>query len=379
MSRAVTTILAAAFGAVLLLTVLEVLLRLLPVQNGIAAGDPSIEWPTHRLVSDVHYTFSDAWNLRNVHRGVTNNMGYVAPFAYVPGTDAIAVVGNSFIEALMDRYQDTLQGQLAQDVHDAPAILNFGSSGASLPDYIGLGPMVSGRFHVRWVVILVVGGDFVKGFTPQPGFFGWRAAATPPVELRPDRVRTGAMRLVRSLAIVRYVRGNLEFDMRHFLHTSVKGAPQACVRQGLQPGDVGLLAAYAEGLPAAYGLPPSRVILVFDSDRAELYRSYGASTESTCPTRDDLALHKLAEAAANRGEHVINMEPIFAAYFRSTGRRLDYSPLDYHWNAVAHRLAAAQVARVINRATSTPGSVETAYTASTAAGQSASRDSRGRP
>ena len=352
MLRVLTTILGLVLGAALMLTGLELALRLLPVQNGLAAGDPSADWPTHRLIANVHYTFSDAWDLRNVHRGVTNNMGYVAPFPYVPGSEAIAVVGNSFIEALMDRYQDTLQGQLARQTEDPPAILNFGISGASLPDYVGLGPIVSRHFDVQWVVILVVGGDFVKGFTPQAGLFGWRAGETPPVELRPDHVRTAAVRLVRSLALVRYIRGNLEFDLRHFLNTSVSGAPQACVREGLQPGDAALVTAFAERLPAAYGLPPSRVILVFDSDRVELYRSRGTRTVSPCPTRDGVALHALAAAAASRGEHVIDMAPIFAAYYRGSGRRLDYSPIDYHWNAAAHALAAAEVARVINESAS---------------------------
>ena len=369
MLRAITVILAAALGSALLLTTLELALRLLPVQNGIAAGDPSVDWPTHRLIPNVHYTFSDAWDLRNVHHGVTNNLGYVAPFAYVPGGDAIVVVGNSFIEGLMDNYQDTLQGQLAQHVHAAPAILNFGSSGASLPDYIGLGPMVSPRFDVRWVVILVVAGDFEKGFTPPPGFFGWSAAATPPVELRPDQPRSAAVRLLRSLAVVRYLRGNLEFDLRHFLHTSVKGAPQACVPEGLHPGDGKLITAYADGLPAAYGLPAARVILVFDSHRAELYRSHGARTESPCPNRDDVARRTLAAAAADRGEHVIDLEPIFAHYFRATGKHLDYSPLDYHWNAVAHGLAAAEVARVINQAAASPPTVDTVPAAGVAAVQ----------
>lgn len=351
--------LGAALGCAVLLTVLELVLRLLPVQDGIAAADRNADWPIHHLIPNVHYTFSEGWDLRNVHRGVTNNMGYVAPFAYVPGSDAIAVVGNSFIEGQMNRYQDTLQGQLAQQVPNAPAILNFGVSGAALPYYIGLGPMVSHRYRLSWVVILVVGGDFVKGFTPMQGLFGWNAADMPPVELRPDHVRTalvklGVARLVRSLAIVRYVRGNLWFDLRHFLHTSISGAPHTCVREDLHPGDAELVAGFADGLPAAYGLPPSRVILVFDADRKELYRSHGASTVSSCPTRDDAALSALAAAAAKRGEHVINMGPAFAAYYRATGQRLDYSPMDYHWNAVAHGLAAAAVARVINEAQSRP-------------------------
>ena len=352
MSRTLTTLLAAAFGSALLLLVLELALRLLPIQNGLAADDASAGWPTHHLLANIHYTYSDAWDLRNEHRGVTNNLGYVAPFAYLPGSEGIAVVGNSFIEGLMNRYQDTLQGQLARQVADAPAILNFGASGASLADYIGLGPIVSRRFHLHWAVILVVGGDFINGFRPPPGYYGWSASDAPPVRLRPDYVRTAAAKLFRSLAIVRYTRGNLKFELHHFLHTSVKGAHHACVPGGLQAGDADLLAAYADSLPAAYGLPPSRVILVFDADRADLYRSNGMSAASGCPTRDGIALSTLAAAAAGRGMHVIEMEPIFTAYYRATGRRLDYTPFDYHWNAAAHGLAAAEVARVINQAPS---------------------------
>ena len=354
MTRALGAILAAALGSALLLTVLELGLRLLPVQNGIAAADGSADWPTHHLIANVHYTFSDAWDLRNVHRGVTNNMGYVAPFAYLPGSEGIAVVGNSFIEGLMNDYQDTLQGQLARQLRAAPAVLNFGESGASLADYLGLGPMIRRRFSLQWVVILVVGGDFVNGFAAQPGYFHWSASDTPPVQLRPEPVHGPAAKLVRSLAIVRYVRGNLRFTVRHFLHTSTKGAPRACRRESLQAGDEDLLTSYADSLPAAYGLPPSRVILVFDSDRAELYRSRGASSVNSCPTRDSIALGALAAAAASRGEHVIRMEPVFAAYYRATGRRLDYSPVDYHWNDVAHRLAAAEVARVITPTSAVP-------------------------
>lgn len=351
MARALTTILAAAGGAALLLVTLELGLRLLPIQNGLAAADASPDWPTHHLLANVHYTFSDAWNLRNVHHGDTNNMGYVAPFAYLRGSRGIAVVGNSFIEGLMNDYRDTLQGQLAERVAAAPEILNFGVSGASLPDYLGLGRMVSRRFNLQWVVILVVGGDFINGFTPRSGYFGWSAGNMPPVQLTPEPVHGRAAKLLRSLAIVRYIRGNLRFNLGHFLHTSARGAPQACVREGLAAGDADLIAAFADSLPAAYGLPPSRVILVFDSDRAELYRSHGASSASRCPTRDTVALDTLAAAAASRGEHVIRMEPVFAAWYRTTGRRLDYSPIDYHWNDMAHRLAAAEVARVINRAT----------------------------
>jgi hypothetical protein len=187
MSNAITRAFAGILlGAALTVLALEGVLRLLPIQDGLFAGDPSADWQVHHLIANQHFTFSDAWDLRNVHRGVTNNMGYVAPFDYVPGAKGVVVVGDSFIESVMNRYEDTLQGQLASTLRAAPTVLSFGTAGASLPDYIGLGPMVASRFRPRWVVILVVGGDFVEGFAPGPGFFRWSTDQTPPVRLIPQ-------------------------------------------------------------------------------------------------------------------------------------------------------------------------------------------------
>src|SRR5204863_1929996 len=134
-------------------------------------------------------------------------------------------------------------------------------------------PMVSRRFRVRWAVVVVVAGDFVDGFTPPPGYFGWNAGNAPPVQLRPQPVCSGAAslltcteKLVRLLAIVRYTRGNLRFDLRHFLHTSVKGAPRPCVPEGLQAGAPDLSARNPNPLPAANALPPDGVIPVSNAD-----------------------------------------------------------------------------------------------------------------
>ena len=335
-------------GTMLTLLACEALLRLLPVQNGLFAADPSSDWPVHHLMAHSRYTFSDAWDLRNVHHGATNGLGYVAPFEYLPASAGIVVVGDSFVEGVVNEYADTLQGQLAQRLTDAPPVLNFGTSGASLSDYIGLGPMVSKSFRVQWVVILVVSGDFTDAFTPQPGFFVWSPDRTPPVRLIPQTATDPATKFLRTLAVVRYAKGNLKLSLSHLLHTSVTVAARPCVPAVLQPGDTRLIESYADSLPAAYGVAAAHVILIFDADRQELYRSNGARASEACPTRDGLARQLLARQAAAHGERAIDMAPIFAAYFRATHQRVDYSPIDWHWNVVGNRLAASEVARVVN-------------------------------
>jgi hypothetical protein len=37
------------------------------------------------------------------------------------------------------------------------------------------------------------------------------------------------------------------------------------------------------------------------------------------------------------------MRPVFAAHWQQQHERLDFLPMDAHWNRVAHRLAAEQL------------------------------------
>ena len=54
------------------------------------------------------------WNMHNVVRGRVNNAGFVNDQDYVrDGPPLIAVIGDSFIEAQMVAYPQTLQGRLA--------------------------------------------------------------------------------------------------------------------------------------------------------------------------------------------------------------------------------------------------------------------------
>src|SRR5688572_22883205 len=115
---------AAGIGGALLL--LEGTLRLLPVLNGTYAADPRASWPVHTMIPNTQYTYSTGWNLQNIHRGRINNYGYVAPFDYSPAKGAIAVFGDSYIEAQMNDYGDTLQGSLNDYLKKPRTVLNFG-------------------------------------------------------------------------------------------------------------------------------------------------------------------------------------------------------------------------------------------------------------
>jgi len=334
-------------GALLALCVLNAVLWALPVQDGLFIGDTDPNWPAFHFVPHMRFTHSDGWNLRNVVHGDTNNMGYVAPFDYADGGSGIVVLGDSFVESAMNAYPDSLQAQLQIPAATHVPILNFGYSGASLSDYLGVASLVARKFTVEWLIVVVVPGDFVEGYGSEPGFFRWAPNRELPVERVPDHGTKGSLKkILRSVALVRYLKGQLGVSLQSlFGYSQGSKALPGCAAPHLEAGDAELIRNVTRSFPQAAGILPARVIFVFDSDVHPMHDRQLMGGRSLCPTRDSLARDLLARTSAQSGIHVVDMQPIFARYVAATHERIDLP--DSHWNAVGNRLAAAAVADVI--------------------------------
>ena len=350
----------AGIGGTLLL--LEGVLRLLPVLGGTYAADPRASWPVHTMIPDTQFTYSTGWNLQNIHHGHINNYGYVAPFDYSPANigrasagseSTVAVFGDSYVEAQMNDYGDTLQGSLNEYLKTPRTVLNFGTAGAEMPDYLGIAPLVRREFSPHWAVVVITQGDFTRGFAAGPGFFKWQPDRSPPVKLVPEINRSALSKWLRTVALIRYLRGNLSLQPDQLIQLR-RGAVAAdaaspCRNEVLSKEDEALLAAFARELPVALGLPPDRVILVFDSDRKAIYAGKTRAESQKCQARPIRANDRLQELAARIGLHVVDSYPVFQRHFAARLGPLDRSPVDAHWNAAAHRLMAREVARIIER------------------------------
>jgi hypothetical protein len=341
-----------------MLLLLEIVLRLLPVLGGTYAADPRESWPVHTMIPDSRFTYSTGWNLENIHRGRINNFGYVAPFDYDPTTaarsGAIAVFGDSYVESVMNDYEDTVQGSLNDYLKSPRTVLNFGMAGSEMPDYLGIAPLVRQQFSPQWAVFVITAGDFTRGFSAGPGYFEWDPKHTPPVRLKPEIHRSAWSKWTRTIALVRYLRGNLSMRPGELISLRRGGAAVdmagKCHAEVLSKEDEALLAAFARELPAAVGLAPARVILVFDSDRKAIYAGKSQAESRSCPLRAILANDRLKELAAQNGIRVLDSYPVFQRHFAESHDRLDRSPIDAHWNPTAHRLVAREIARLIEHA-----------------------------
>jgi hypothetical protein len=349
MKTFVTRAFAFAAGIAATLLALELLIRMLPVISGTYAADPRVEWPVHTMIPDTRFTYSTGWNLQNVHHGRINNYGYASPRDYHSGEGEVAVFGDSYVEAAMNDYEESLPGVLANALNRE--VLSFGMSGAEMPDYLGTAALVSREFAPKWAVFVITAGDFTNGFHASPGYFEWDASRSPPIRLMPELHRSAFSKWSRTVGLVRYLRGNLLLRPGELIQLR-RGADHvagnaACHDEALSKQDEELLAAFAQDLPEALSLPPSRVILVFDADRRQIYARHDSYDRPRCRTRAMLANQRLAGLAAARGMQVIDTEPLFRRHFEAGRGPLDRSPLDAHWNPAAHRLVAQAVAGVI--------------------------------
>jgi hypothetical protein len=341
-------------GAACAMVILALALEALPVGgDGVYAADPTPEWPVAHLTPNHRYVYSAGWNLRNVRKGAINNMGYVAPFDYVAGTPGVVVFGDSFVESLMNPYEQTVQGLLAKELH--MPVMQFGVSAASMADYLGVAALVSKRFKPTWAVLVITDGDFLEGFSASEGYFHWSPSQPMRVTLTPERVRSPLVKLVRQFALVRYLRYNIKVTPARFLAPRRAEAPgnqpEQCEPVSASPSDTQLVQHFVRELPRALALDPSHVVLVFDSDRAALYGAH-----PRCPSRDSEAQRVLREVAQSHGMNVVETQKPFADFYARTHQRVDYSPLDGHWNADGHRIVADEVARaIINHTNSAEG------------------------
>jgi hypothetical protein len=348
----------AGIGGTLL--ALEIVLRLLPVLSGTYAADPRAAWPVHTMIPDSRFTYSTGWNLQNIRHGRINNYGYVAPFDYFRAIDGrenagregnIAVFGDSYVESQMNDYGDTLQGSLNEYLKTPRTVLNFGSAGAEMPDYLGTAPLVHRDFSPQWAVFVITLGDFTRGFSAGPGYFKWQPERSPPVKLVPEIHRSGTSKGLRTVGLIRYLRGNLSLRPEELIRLR-RGADVAqtagpCRNEVLSKQDESLLEAFVRELPKALALPPERVILVFDSDRKAIYAGKTRAEVRKCLPRAAAANERLQGLAERAGIRVIDSYPVFERHFAARKGPLDRSPLDAHWNPTAHRLMAREVARII--------------------------------
>jgi len=347
LKRAIAWLAGAAAAVVALCVALEGLLRLVPSGTDLHRENPPSQASSARLVRNYPYTFSMGWDLRYVVRGRTNSMGFISPHEYRSDLPSIALLGDSFAEGEMLSYEDSLAGHLDALSKSRVRTYNFGLSGAALPHYLGMAREMGALFTFAAAVVIVGDGDYIEGFEWKEGQYRWGRASEDDVVLVPAETRSRLKQVLRSSALLGYLKGNLKFAVGSmFRHP---GEPK-CEPVQLRDLDRQRLAHYVDALPRALGLEPRRIIMLFNGNTRDIYEHVDRARPEdvppkSCQTLDSLAREELRALARTVGIQVVEVLPLLEGHYRAYRRPLDFRPVDPHWNGLATSIVAAEVAR----------------------------------
>lgn len=204
------------------LTLAEIFLRFLPVAHTpllvpVTAADSVFHYAANRP-----FVFSRDWDLHMVNHGWVNNAGMVNDQDYRKDdtTPLLAVVGDSFIQALMVPYTETMQGRLARALDGRLRVYSFAAQGAPMSQYLIWGRQAVREYNAKALIINIVANDFDESHDAYkqyfPGFWIYVPDSDGYLRLRLCELHVGAIHsLVKHSAVARYLFTNLK--MKYFL------------------------------------------------------------------------------------------------------------------------------------------------------------------
>jgi hypothetical protein len=289
------------------------------------------------------------------NRGRVNNYGYVNDADYDPEDERtlLAVIGDSYVEAQMVPFPETISGRLGVRVGADGRVYSFGASGASLSQYLAWAEFVRETFHPQMLVVVVVGNDFDGCFyeiSAIDGFhyFAERSDGTLQLE-RIDFHRSWMRDVGRASALLRFaigragllgrrgsILGNRDGPARSYLGNTRADYDSQVVERSRRA-----IVAFLGMLPEKSGLAPEHIVLLIDGIRPQLYEGPEALARV-----DDMYFarmrRELVTAAGSRGYEVIDLQPRFLERHQATGVRFEFER-DMHWSGAGHEVAAAAV------------------------------------
>ncbi len=282
-----------------------------------------------------------------------NNAGWNSAVDYEPlkRRPRIALIGDSYIEALQVDVEHSLAGELRRLIGAPAEVYAFGISGAPLSQYLHMARYAWSRYDPDIVVVNVVHNDFDESLCAvkrQPGVLCLEERGQ---ELHEAAIRAyepdPKTRLARHSSTVRFAVVNLQIMARVRNWLSAGGA-KASFNANIDPDQVGVRAGRIQRATEyllrkfkeeSHGRP---VLFVMDAPRKDVY-------EGTMGTSSVRWLNDMMKAECERHRlPFIDLTEVFTRQFLIDHRRFE-SEFDWHWNEHGHQVAARAVLQGLQR------------------------------
>jgi hypothetical protein len=336
-------------GCLIAIVILELIFQMLPVTTGFAyqrtiESEPALKATVPFVKHSLDWKFHQATTRK------INEYGFSDDHQYLPNQKPIAVIGDSYIQSLMLPYADTLQGQLGalQDKSKSP-IYSFGVPGYALSGYIGAAESATKKFQPQLFVFLLTKGDITDSLlaTKNVGSYFINPRKLD-IEFEPYSGASRTNNFILKSALIRYLNFDLKLNpLSAFLSLIGANAKASAGNQSLsvattEPNLAQLSNRLIDNLEQKSTARANNTIFIIDCDREKIYQD-----KPQPQTLPDNQLTLFAQIAQDRGYKTIDTLPIFTRQYEQTHRRIDFTPIDAHWNSDAHHLIAEAVYPII--------------------------------
>jgi len=353
MRRLMLALAACLLGLVATALALELGLRLLPVNELLLSQPVDESHPILTYAANRTCTWSQGADFFLVNRVHANNYGFISSQDFDPNAPLplVAVVGDSYVEALMVPETQTLTTRLARKLAGQARVYGFGHSGAALSDYVAYAAWAAREFHPRKFIINVVANDFDESlsvYKSAPGYHAYTPGPDGTLRLNRRDYRLGlGARLVTHSKLLMYLLTNVHVTalptrMQQLLaaHSAYVGQTLASAEPQRVHNSLAAVDAALRDLPQVTGLAPASICFVVDGLRPNLYDA--EQLRAAKNSFAGLMLRSFSDKARAAGFAVVDLEPAFIAGHKATGKRYEH-PRDGHWNAAGHAVAARAV------------------------------------
>jgi hypothetical protein len=149
-------------GFLMILILLEVVFRLMPTSDYLEHVPINEQSPIKHFVPDRKVFNSKNPNFSITNEIYVNNYGFINNQVYTKKDDRplLAVIGDSYVEAAIVPYEETLHGILANILKNNGRIYSFGTSGSALSQYLAYAKFVRTEFRPDGMVFIIIANDF---------------------------------------------------------------------------------------------------------------------------------------------------------------------------------------------------------------------------
>ena len=317
-------------GFILAAGLTEVTLNFLPVSTGYRFQPVNEITPIIQGEPGFLSTYSNGWNFRLVQQHKLNNFGYPSKEDFQVGIHPVLVIGDSYIQAAAINEDDHIAAHLSKSL--GVPVYPLGESGASLAEYIGILEWGVKKFSPQVVVIAIQEGDIIQSLSGE--IYHFDCEQTECSNNRADFAgQSRVKQFLNASKLFRYLFDNLKFidnlKFEAILNPAIK-TNTVHNKEDTQLNDRMIDFFLAE------------VDRIIGKDNIVFTLNVPSSKK---PTEE---LNLFMARAELKGFNIVNLAGSLSKW-RSMGLRLNFKPVDGHWNEKAHQIAAEEVLPSVKR------------------------------